>query len=340
MSRKRRPAQRPSPARPPEPAAQSGARRPVRWRGLLLLLGGFGALVALVAGAVVLLTARPSLRQPPSGVPCRAFPPFANALGFSARAGIDASDTREPGLRLVEPAAQAGQQPRVYQDPSWLQAGYLGAPILDLSGNVYVAPAPQTSLALNPPAQQNRVYKIDGATGKMALFADIPAAQPPTSENPFGVLGLALDCRTNSLYAASVAGSTRAAEQGQLVRIDLASGKVVDTLGGLDGFGLAVGRDGAAPGGRLYFGRARSPEIWSVALDPSGNFVGQPERELALGPWLADGDGRARRLALGEDGTLTATVSPFTYTLAPPSTPPQRLVFTYDTAQHVWKHVR
>lgn len=310
----------------------------MRWRGMLLLLGGLGLVVALVAGAALLLARVPSAERqgPPSGIPCRAFPPFASKLGFSARAGIDASDTREPGLRLVEPAGQ-GQQPRVYQDPSWLQAGYLGAPILDLSGNVYVAPAPQTSLALNPPDRQNRIYKIDGASGTMALFADIPPAQPPSLENPFGVLGLAVDCRTNSLYASSVAGSTRAAERGQLVRIDLRSGQVLGTLDGIDGFGLAVGRDGSAPGGRLYFGRARTPEIWSVALDQSGAFAGQPERELALGPWLADGDGRARRLALGEDGTLTATVSPFTYTLAPPSTAPQRLVFTYDLSRRAWQ---
>jgi hypothetical protein len=314
-------------------------RRPTRWRGLVLL-GGLGLAVALVVGAGLLLAGSTSAERqgPPSGIPCRTFPPFASKLGFSTRAGLDASDTREPGLRLVEPPAAQGQEPRVYQDPSWLQAGYLGAPILDQAGNVYVAPAPQTSLALNPPEQQNRVYKIDGASGTMALFTDIPAAQPPSLENPFGVLGLAVDCRTNTLYASTVAGSTRAEERGQLVRIDLRSGQVLGTLDGIDGFGLAVGRDGSAPGGRLYFGRARTPEVWSVALDQSGAFAGQPERELELGPWLADGDGRARRLTLGEDGTLTATVSPFTYTLAPPSTAPQRLVFIYDLARRAWQH--
>ncbi|HEU4326692.1 MAG TPA: hypothetical protein VFS21_26365 [Roseiflexaceae bacterium] len=335
MSRKRpqsAPAKKPAPARggTPTPAAQP------RRRWLLPVVAG--GLVAIVAAAVLLLApGQTAARGTPTALSCKGFPPFATELGFSLNAAIDSGDTRQPGLRVIEP--QDGGEPKVYEDPSWQQAGHLGAPVLDQSGNIYVAPAPQISVALNPPEQQNRIYKIDGATGTMALLVDLPPAQPPTLENPYGILGLAVDCRTNSLYAASVAGSTRAAEAGRLVRIDLVTGQVAAQIDGIDGFGLAVATDGDAPGGRLYLGRARTAEVWSVALDTRGNFSGQPQRELAFGRWLNDGEGRARRLALGTDGSMTLTASPFAYTLAPPSTAPQPLRFVYNPSVGAWEYV-
>ncbi|GAB4192625.1 MAG: hypothetical protein OHK0022_06910 [Roseiflexaceae bacterium] len=336
MSRKR---QQPAPAKGAAPAKGSGPAPAARSRRPLLLLAGAGGLIAVIVAAALLFAPRQTAaRGTPTAVPCKGFPPFATQLGFSVNAGIDSGDTRQPGLRVVEPA-QNGGEPKIYEDPSWRQAGHLGAPVLDQSGNIYVAPAPQISVALNPPDQQNRIYKIDGVTGKMALLVDVPPAQPAALENPYGVLGLAVDCRTNSLYAASVAGSTRAAEVGRLVRIDLISGQITAQIDGVDAFGLAVATDGDAPGGRLYLGRARTPEVWSVALDTRGSFSGQPQRELAFGQWLNDGEGRARRLALGTDGSLTLTASPFAYTLAPPSTAPQQLRFVYNPTARDWEYV-
>ena len=340
MSRRRRPETRSKPnppvrdaRRPPPPAV---ATRPRRWIWPLMI-GGL-VLIGLVSiGLVVWGTRQSSARRgQPSGLSCAAFPPFAQRLGFTTRAALDTSDTHQPGLRLTEPGP-AGQPPRVFQDPSWVQAGFLGAPVRDTSGNIYVAPAPQTSLILNPPAQQTRIYKIDGTTGQMALFATVPAAQPASPENPFGVLGLAIDCQTNSLYAASVAGSTRQQEIGRIVRIDLHTGQITSQIDGIDGFGLVVGREKDVPGGRLYIARARTPDIQSMALAPDGSLVGQPGPELAFGPLLNDGDGRVRRLNLATNGTLTLTITPFVYTLAPPSTAPQQLTFIFDQKQMAWQ---
>ena len=321
---------------PPPGAGGAAAPRQRRW-GWPLALAGL-ALIGLVgAGLVVWAMRQPSARRgQPVGLSCASFPPFAQRLGFTARAALDTSDTHQPGLRLTEPSG-AGQPPHIYQDPSWTQAGFLGTPVLDISGNIYVAPAPQTSLILNPPEQQTRVYKIDGQTGQMSLFATVPAAQPPLPENPFGILGLAVDCETNSLYAASVAGSTRQQEVGRIARIDLRTGQVTSQIEGIDGFGLVAGREKDVPGGRLYVGRARTPEIWSVALDQEGNLIGQPALDLAFGPLLNDGDGRVRRLSLATNGTLSLIVTPFAYTLAPPYTSPQRLTFIYDSAKKSWQ---
>jgi hypothetical protein len=322
---------------PPAPnAGDAASPRRRRW-GWPLALAGLALVGLLGVGLIVWGMRQPSARRgQPIGLSCASFPPFAQRLGFSARATLDTSDTHQPGLRLIEPAAN-GQPARIHQDPSWTQAGFLGTPVLDTAGNIYVAPVPQTSLILNPPEQQTRVYKIDGQTGQMGLFATVPAAQAPPPENPFGILGLAVDCQTNSLYAASVAGSTRQQEVGRIARIDMGTGQVTSQIDGIDGFGLVAGREKDVSGGRLYVGRARTPEIWSIALDQQGNLVGQAVQELAFGSLLADGDGRVRRLILAPNGTLSLIVTPFVYTLAPPYTSPQRLTFTYDPAKKSWQ---
>ena len=322
--------------RQPQSAIATPRRR--RWMWPLVIAGL--ALIGLVSIGLVLWGTRQSSAQrgQPIGLSCAAFPPFAERQGFTNRAALDTSDTHQPGMRLIEPGA-AGQLPRVFQDPSWVQAGFLGVPVRDTAGNIYVAPAPQTSLILNPPGQQTRIYKIDGTTGQMALFATVPAAQPPSGENPFGILGLAVDCQTNSLYAASVAGSTRQQEIGRIARIDLRTGQITSQIDGIDGFGLAVGREKDVPGGRLYIARARTPDIQSIALDKDGSLVGRPVPELAFGSLLDDGDGRVRRLSLATNGTLALTITPFVYTLAPPSTAAQHLTFVFDQKQMVWQPV-
>ncbi|MFN8424002.1 MAG: hypothetical protein U0470_11715 [Anaerolineae bacterium] len=53
---------------------------------------------------------------------------------------------------------------------------------------------PLVSLEDNPPALQNRVYRVDSASQALALFVDLPAAAPPSGANPFGVIGLACSC--------------------------------------------------------------------------------------------------------------------------------------------------
>ena len=44
-------------------------------------------------------------------------------------------------------------------------------------------------------------------------------------------------------------------------------------------------------------------------------------------------------LNLATNGILSLTITPFVYTLAPPSTAPQHLVFTYDLAHTTWQAV-
>ena len=99
-------------------------------------------------------------------------------------------------------------QKQFIQHPTWREGGNLGAFINDSQGNFYLIPVPFVSVELNPPEKQTILYRIDALTGEMAPVLTLPAASPPSTTNPFGLMGLGLDCETNSLYVTSVAGSS------------------------------------------------------------------------------------------------------------------------------------
>ncbi|MBK9944543.1 MAG: hypothetical protein IPP13_23350 [Kouleothrix sp.] len=316
------------------PASQPPAQqpRPIK-RGVLaaVALGVLGVLA--IIGVIAYMRPRPAQATltRPNTARCGAFPAFAQRLGFSTSAVMDTTDRIQPGLRIVEQAQ--GQPPKVYQAPDWAMAGYLGLPVIDNNGDIYVAPAPRVNLLLNPAERQNTIYKIDGATGAMQPFLAIPPAQPAHAENPYGILGLALDCQSHALYVSTVAGSTREQEYGQILRIDIGAARVTSQIDAIDAFGVGVGREASAA--RLYFARARTAEIWSVALDAGGNFSGAPMRELTYGRALNDGDGRARKISF-DAGIMNLTIIPFTYTLAPLAAAQQTIRAAYDPQVAGW----
>lgn len=334
------PAARPT-AQPRDPTAStstSTARGTGRAapRGPVLALG-------LVAGGLVLAAvvwwamqggapAAPADRAIGGVYGCRAMPAFVQAQGFGGQAALSTSEQRYTGLVLIEGAGT--ENPRVYQHPSWSSAGHLAPIQLDRRGNVFVVPAPQINVLENPAAEQNAVYRVDGASGEMARYVELPAAAPPSDQNPFGALGLAYDCDTDSLYASSVAGSTRRDEVGRIFRVDAQSPKVLTQRDGVDAMGVGVfnGRDGK----RLYYGLARAPEIWSIALDAAGDFTGEPRLELSLEGLGPRGDDKARRIRF--DGTeLTVHAIEFNFNLVAPTEKQETLYrFGYDAADDRW----
>lgn len=259
-------------------------------------------------------TSAPAVASPTAAPPlgpadyCRKHPRFARALGFDERAYLTTSSSELKGLALIQPNPD-NTVARVYQDPSWTTAGWLGHMTFDEQGNVYLFPTPRVSLVDNPPAAQNTLYRIDSDEAQMTPLITITMDFAPSTANPFGLLGTTYDCDTHSLYAATVAGSTASAEIGKIVRIDLATLAVVAELQGIDPFGLTVYNE--PTGKRLYFGAARSAEIYSIGLTPTGDFVGQPELELALPdrtlkPW---------RIGWENAGDLVVRATPFDFNL-------------------------
>jgi hypothetical protein len=255
---------------------------------------------------------------------CRRHPRFARQLGFNERAILTTSAPSVRGLAMIQPA-EGNSPEQIYQDPTWDDAGYLGHMTFDPVGTVYVFPAPRVSLIENPPEQQNTLYRVDTDSAALTPFLMLTAASPPSAANPFGLMGTTYDCDTNSLYAATVAGSTAGAELGKIVRIDLTTAAIVAELQGIDPFGLTicneplseadtVGADTVGAdtvGKRLYFGAARVAEVYSIVLNSAGDFVGQPTLEFAL----PDPSLKPWRLVWDTNGDLIVRAMPFDYNL-------------------------
>ncbi len=306
---------------------------PILW--LLTMLWLAGCTPAAPATPVP-ATAEPTApaRLLSAGDFCRRGPRFTAALGFGDQASIGTAIQGVMGLAIVDPTANQGQG-GLYQHPTWDDAGYLGAWTYDRSGNVYTAPAPLVSLVENPPEKQNIVYKVDSDSQIMAPWIDLPAALPPSGANPFGVVGLAYDCDSELLYAASLAGSTAGQEVGRIFVIDLASGQVVDMLEGIDAMGVGVYN--GSQGKRLYYGLTRRPEMWSIALDEQGRFTGEPRFELSLADLPTEGRQTVRRIRFGSGADATLYLVNFNYTLQVAGERQETILrLTYDPFSDTW----
>lgn len=225
---------------------------------------------------------------------------------------------------------------RVYQHPSWKLAGSLAPITRDGKGNTFVAPAPWIDVLENKPDEQNKVFRVDGQTQEMKQFSDLPKASQPSSQNPYGVLGLSFDCDTNSLYVSSVSGSTRNETAGRIFQIS-ADGKVLSQLEKTDAIGLSVFN--SAKGKRLYFGQARTSEIWSVALDDKGNFAGEARKEISLENLGPRGDDKARRINFSNN-EMTVFGIEFGFNLIAPTEKQETIYrFRYDATKDVWNYI-
>lgn len=206
---------------------------------------------------------------------CRAMPAFIKNTGLGTQVAIDTQQQGYVGVRLVQ--LQTG---KTWQHPTWDEAGHVGATTRDRQGNIYILPTPEVSLAENPPSLQNRIYRIDSQTGEMLVWLELPQAAQPSAANPFGTMGLFYDCDTNSLYVSSLAGSTPQQAQGRLYQIDVATKKVMDQIEQVDAIGVGVFNGVSHK--RLYFGSARSSDVYSLPLDAQGRFINQPRHEFTL----------------------------------------------------------
>ncbi len=259
---------------------------------------------------------------------CRGYPQFTPDYGFRGGVIINTSLPERMGLVLLDPA----QQGKGFQHPSWVKAGNLGPFTADEAGNIYVGPVPRVSLADNPPEGANTIWRVDTKSAEMAPFLKLPAAAEPNERNPFGILGMAFDCDTSSIYVSSVAGSGPASEVGRLFQIDPATTQVASQVEGIDALGIVVVK--APEGKRLYYGAARENLIYSIALDERGAFAGEPRLEIDLADLGADIQEKARRIDILSDGSLDLTVVPFSFTLAPKQ--PRHIYAHYDAAKQTW----
>lgn len=262
---------------------------------------------------------------------CKAMPSFVATNGLQQPVMIDFTQKEFTGFRIIE---ARGQQ-RTLQLPEWSSKGNLGPYCVDARGNIYTTGVPYVSLEKNKPEEQNKIYIVDHKTGKMSDFINLPWAEAPSANNPYGAVGLAYDCGTKSLYAASLAGSTAQAEIGQIMQIDIATKKVISTLEGVDA--LSVGIYNTKSGKRLYYGSARTPEIFSVLLDKKGNFVGEPQFEFSLAAQKGGSADKGHRIRFFKDGRMEIKAIEFSYSLMAASDPMRNIYnFKYNPTTDSW----
>ncbi len=242
-----------------------------------------------------------------AGDKCKAPPAFLAQKGLVSPVAIDTTQQGFVGVRLRE-AKRGG---KILQLPSWEKAGALGAYATDRKGNIYLVQSPHVHLGNKEQLAQNTVWMIDTRDGEMRKMFDLPT--PPVNlRNPYGTVGLAYDCDTESLYVSSVAGSDPDTVRGKIFHIDLKRQKISDIYEEVDALGLAIWtRNGQK---RLYYGNARQSEVRSVILDAKGGFAGGDRREFGLIEVSGNFD-KAQRLRFRSDGTLEVKGIEFEFSL-------------------------
>lgn len=337
------PKNNPQTAQPPEVATKPALPKAgTFW----VMLGGIVVLVAGLLGLIIFWqpsqptkTATPKITvgNPNArigDVTCVEKPPFTDKLQFSKSALFSTSQRGFKGLVLIEP----GDNPRLYQHPSWSSGGNLGPIESGKSGEIFVGPVPVINILDNPPDQQNKIYRVDGASGIMTQFITLPPAAPPNENNPFGVLGLGYDCEKANLYVSSVAGSNRSSEVGRIYRVDTAKKMVAAQMEKVDALGLIILN--TATGKRLYYGLARLPELWSIGLDSEGNFQGTPRKELSLAGLGQRGSDKIRDLKFNSEKQLEIYGIEFSFNLIAPTEKIETLYrFSYNRENDTWTYL-
>ena len=262
---------------------------------------------------------------------CRSIPPIAKARGLSEPMMIDLRQIGYDGLRIIE----GKENGKILQLNEWDDAGHLGPYTLDKAGNIFTSPVPHVSLEINKPEDQNRILRVDGQTGEMKEYIRFPRPANTSHNNPFGVMGLAYDCKTESIYACSIAGSGPNNTLGVIYQVDLKTKEIISQLDNVDAIGIGVFV--TKTGKRLYYGSARDPEVFSVSLDDNGQFAGQPKFEFSLAAQQGGSADRGHRIRFTKDKKMEVKGIEFSYSLMAASDPMRNIYnFKYDTVNDKW----
>ena len=267
---------------------------------------------------------------------CKKQPAFLRTTGLDpSRAAYSTSEKNKMGLVLLQLNTAGDTSARkIFQRPDWTMGGRLGPIQLDREGNCFVAPVPMISMLDNPVSKQNIVYRVDTQNGEMKVFAELPE-QKIAEENPYGILGFAYLCETNTLYVSTVQGSTRETESGFIYALDASTGKVIDKISGIDAIGMGISYISGER--RLYFGSARISDIFSILLNKEGKFSGKPQPAFSIAGLGPRGDDKVRRIKFDKNGAMQVIGIEFNFNLTAP-TEKQETVYTlyWNEAEKKW----
>lgn len=268
---------------------------------------------------------------------CKGIPAYLSRTGFvpGKPFGYSVAEKGATGLSLIQFPGK-GVPYKLFTLPSWSIAGHLGAVTTDAEGNSYVIPRPFVNTLRNDPLMQNIIYKVDSQTGTMAEYIRLESEKPPHTGNPYGLMGLFFDCEANILYASSVVGSTASEELGTVYAISLGSEPTVKaTLMGFDAMGLGICYvDGKK---KLFMGKARNSDVYSIDLDADGGFEGEPVPILTLEGLGDRGDDKPRKIRFDSQGNMVIGGVSFNFNLANSADRNENIYsYQYDPASGQW----
>jgi hypothetical protein len=273
---------------------------------------------------------------------CKSQGVFIKKVGFDpTRSAFSTSENRKMGLQLIQFNAAGDTSnggKKIYQHPSWKTAGWLGPILIDPQGNCFVGPVPVINLLDNPPAKQNIIYKVDAISGEMKPFVELPSAENISPTNPYGILGFAYLCESNTIYVSTVQGSTREKELGFIYAIDAATGKIIDKISNTDVLGMGVSYITGKR--KLYFGSTRSSDIYSIALTKEGKFANHPSLEFSISDIGPRGDDKARRIKFDKaTGNMQIYAIEFNYNLTAPTEKQESIYsFAWNKDAQKWEY--
>jgi hypothetical protein len=267
--------------------------------------------------------------------------PYTKFAGFDTRQiALSTNEQNITGLALVQYRRDERDsvKHKIWQHPSWKKMGHMGSITSDENGTAYTAPIPVINTLNRNLSNINTIYYVDNNTGEMKTLINLPKPDSVANVVPFGVLGLYYDDHGHKLYASSVAGSTREQEKGVIYVIDPQKKIIVDQFENIDAFGLLVA--GYTGKKRLYFGRARKPDIYSIELNRQGLLKGSEKLEFSLAQLGPRGNDKARRIRIDNYGNLFVFGVDFNFNLAAQT---EKLETTYRFAFNpetkIWKFI-
>ncbi len=271
---------------------------------------------------------------------CKSQPAFLKSIGFDPnRVAYSTSENRKMGIHLIQfnvagDTSNGGK--KLYQHPTWKSAGWLGPILIDPQGNCFVGPIPVINLLDNPPAKQNIIYKVDALSGEMKPYMELPVAENISVTNPYGILGFTYLCESNTLYVSTVQGSTREKEMGVIYAIDIASKKIIDRITNTDALGMGISYITGKR--KLYFGSARTSDVFSISLSKEGKFSSNPSLDISISDIGPRGDDKARRIKFDKTTSYMQVYAvEFNYNLTAPTEKQENIYsFAWNEETQKW----
>jgi hypothetical protein len=231
------------------------------------------------------------------------FPIFLSKLKIPQPIAIDLSQQHYKGLAFLFGRGLR----RAVHLKSWERFDYFGSYALDREGNIYLTPMPFISVKPYTFNLQKNIYKLDSRSGKLSIWLTIDEVNA-TSNNPFGIISVAYDGDSNSLWISAIDRSDYFHSRGVIYQIDIASKEIVQKIESIDA--LTIKLVETTKGKYLLAGLAKDNSL--VALEIKDGRLSSKQIKLFETPNIEE---HIRKIRVAGEKHLKVETIPFSYTL-------------------------